>query len=75
MEITDSDTVESRENVKTSDAWLYCESCIYKCKKNKTMQKHISNQHENGEKCDKGVTNSETLEILEEHMTDQEKKS
>ena len=37
------------------------------------MQKHISNQHENGEKCDKGVTNSETLKTLEEHMTDQEK--
>ena len=38
LEINDSDTMESRENVKTSGDWLHCESCIYKCKKNKTCR-------------------------------------
>ena len=64
--IEDDDT--EKESVKLDDKWMYCDMCPYKCKKQKTFEKHTQNQHKNFKKCENCGKNYDNAEILTEHM-------
>ena len=61
--------------MKLDDEWSYCEMCPYKCKKQKTLEKHTNNQHANFKICNICDQKVGTEEILTKHMIKEHKES
>ena len=69
MEVQQPEINVSEETRSTTNGeWIFRELCAYKCKKKKTMNKHMQPQHMIFEICANVTTKKMDTKALKEHM-------
>ena len=63
----DKSVIEDVISQDPTESWLHCEICIYKCKREKTMAKHMNEKHKDFEACDICGKNIGDGNVMKEH--------
>ena len=73
IEIANESTSEETEVVRKSEVWLHCEMCVYKCKTETTMIKHVNSKHKGYKSCDICGTKCSSSESPKTHNSNAHK--